>query len=455
MNTSVLNKPHLIVLMPTYNVEKYVSMAIESILDQSHQAFIFLILDDGSTDSTIDIVEHYAHRDERIVFIKNKDNEGIIESRNKLFDLCKDKYSDHEYIALMDSDDISHPERFSKQLSFFKNNPQYKLLASNIKVIPYNTYADLSDVNGKIKEKMIFINVINNPSSMLHASLVNEHGLRYDPDYRGSSDYKFWIDALEFSDFYILDDYLLNYRRHGAQESTGQRTRQKRNHIKTTLFQLQKVISDISPKEVENLLFPKHLNFNEKFNILTLYQKLLQINEEKKLYNQKALRSIILDNIYYLLRFEPKRNFISILRFLKFKDIFLESSLLTKVVKKITLSNRNNLSPFYNAQVLYKKIVKKNILHCSIYGAGDISDSLLHIIHNDSECKVTIESVFDIKAESKSFMYQNFMVQSPSDINKINHKNIIIASYLFKEDIVIKLKSILKDDFYNYHLITL
>jgi glycosyltransferase involved in cell wall biosynthesis len=97
--------------MSVYNEEKYLSEAIESILNQTYSDFEFIIINDCSTDASCDIILSYI--DKRIVFIENEINIGLARSLNKGIDIAKEKY-----IARMDADDISLPERFEMQIWF-------------------------------------------------------------------------------------------------------------------------------------------------------------------------------------------------------------------------------------------------------------------------------------------------------------------------------------------------
>ena len=101
--------PKVSVLMPAYNSEKYIAEAIESILNQTFSDFEFIIINDGSTDKTAEIVNGYARADKRIKFINNKKNQGLIAVLNQGLDLCRG-----EYIARMDSDDIAINDRLEK-----------------------------------------------------------------------------------------------------------------------------------------------------------------------------------------------------------------------------------------------------------------------------------------------------------------------------------------------------
>ncbi len=118
-----MDKPHLTVLMPVYNAEKFLSEAIESILNQTFTDFEFLIIDDGSTDSTTNIIESYT--DSRIRLFKNQKNLGISAALNKGIEMAST-----ELIARMDADDISYPNRLQKQYDFLLANPDCVLLSA-------------------------------------------------------------------------------------------------------------------------------------------------------------------------------------------------------------------------------------------------------------------------------------------------------------------------------------
>jgi len=120
--------PRVTVLMPVYNAERFLREAINSILDQSFKPFELLIIDDGSTDRSDQIIASY--RDPRIRFVRNRRNLGVAATLNKGIAL-----SSCELIARMDADDISHPQRLQKQFGFMKRNPACALLSTWARVI--------------------------------------------------------------------------------------------------------------------------------------------------------------------------------------------------------------------------------------------------------------------------------------------------------------------------------
>lgn len=122
------------VVMPVYNGEQFVAKAVESILNQTFNDFELIIIDDKSTDNSVKIIKSFD--DSRIKLIQNERNFGIATSLNKGI-----KYARGQYIARMDADDISYPNRLEEQISFLEKNPGVSVLG---------TYASLFDEDGRI-----------------------------------------------------------------------------------------------------------------------------------------------------------------------------------------------------------------------------------------------------------------------------------------------------------------
>lgn len=116
------------VIMATYNCEKTVGKAIDSILNQTYTDWVMIICDDGSTDSTLDILEEYKSKyPEKFLILKNSENEKLPYSLNRCLENVKT-----ELVARMDADDFSLPKRFEKQVAFLKENPEYDLVGTGI-----------------------------------------------------------------------------------------------------------------------------------------------------------------------------------------------------------------------------------------------------------------------------------------------------------------------------------
>lgn len=133
------NTPLVSVIMSVYNAEKYLAQAIDSILQQTFQNFEFIIIDDGSIDSSLDIIKDYRKKDERIIVIENKKNCGLGFSLNRGIKIAKGKY-----IARQDADDISFNNRLEIQYNFMEDNQEIDLLGCDNYLI---------DINGELFRK--------------------------------------------------------------------------------------------------------------------------------------------------------------------------------------------------------------------------------------------------------------------------------------------------------------
>jgi glycosyltransferase involved in cell wall biosynthesis len=183
--------PELSVLMSVYNDSKYVGKAIESILNQSYTDFEFIIINDGSTDDSLAVINQYACHDIRIKII-NQENIGLTRSLNKGI-----KTSTGKYIARMDSDDISHPDRLQKQMQFLHNNTDYALVGSNVVKIDTNG-CDISINKSKYHHKDI-VTTLKSRNCFAHGSVVLnksllERELKYDEQFKYAQDYKLWTE---------------------------------------------------------------------------------------------------------------------------------------------------------------------------------------------------------------------------------------------------------------------
>jgi len=196
--------PRVTVLMPVYNAERFLREAIDSILDQSFQPLEFLIIDDGSTDSSAEIIRSY--RDPRIRFVQNTKNLGIAPTLNKGISLAS-----CELIARMDADDISHPQRLQKQFSYMKRNPKCGLLSTWARVISEDKKFIRLE---RYRSNFYYYNLtfecwMYHPTIMFRKSLVEQVGM-YSMPY--SEDYDlFWKMSTRFP-ISNLPEALVDYR---------------------------------------------------------------------------------------------------------------------------------------------------------------------------------------------------------------------------------------------------
>ena len=205
--------PLISVLMPVYNSELYINEAVESILNQTYQNFEFLIYDDHSTDNTVALIE--AYKDCRITLIKKGENTGYTNSL-----IAGIKSAKGKYIARMDSDDISHLQRFEKQVIFLETNLEYGIVGSRIQTIRKDNQTQVWDY--PLKDEDIRLHTIINsplahPSVMIRRDVLDRHTLNYLEVYEPCEDYKLWTGILNFTKGANLNETLLYYRLHPNQ----------------------------------------------------------------------------------------------------------------------------------------------------------------------------------------------------------------------------------------------
>ena len=199
--------PQTTVLIPTYNCSKYIVPAVKSVLAQKYTDYELLILDDGSTDNTEEIVSKIS--DSRIVYLKNSSNKGIVYTLNKGIDLAKG-----EYIARMDADDIVLGNRLQVQTDFLSKNPDYGIVGG---------WYQVTNENGKIIDTvegvtncssaqlgLLFRNQFAHSVVTMRTDLAKQ--LKYDPEFQYCEDYDLWVRFAEVSKVTNLPAYYLSYR---------------------------------------------------------------------------------------------------------------------------------------------------------------------------------------------------------------------------------------------------
>ena len=195
------------VLMPVHNAGRYLREAVESILGQTFTDFEFLIIDDGSTDDSVEIVRSY--HDPRIRLVRNDRNLGLTVSLNKGLGLIESPY-----VARMDADDISRPERLARQVRFMDANPGVGVCGSWVRFFSESNHDvwKLPASSEEIRCRQFHTVGVAHPSVLLRRELFAEHGLLYDPKCRYSQDFELWGRAIRLMDFANIQQVLLDYR---------------------------------------------------------------------------------------------------------------------------------------------------------------------------------------------------------------------------------------------------
>lgn len=202
--------PKVSVLIPVFNNEKYLKRAVDSILCQTYSDFELIIIDDGSSDSSFQILSMYS--DARLK-IYSRANRGMVATRNELIAL-----SSGDLVAIMDADDISHPRRIAAQVEFLEANPDVGAVGTRGRFIDPDG-DDLADFNDCLTHDQITqalmataLGIIN-PSSMIRRAVLADVG-SYRSEFTYSDDLDMWLRIGEKYELRNIDEVLLSYRVH-------------------------------------------------------------------------------------------------------------------------------------------------------------------------------------------------------------------------------------------------
>ena len=290
MQIPATNDVKVTVIMPVYNAEAYIYEAIDSILQQSFQNFELLIIDDGSSDKSMEIVRKIAKEHEskpengsenklcisKIRVLTNSQNCGLVFTRNRGISEAKG-----EYIAWLDHDDIAMPNRLERQVNFMDKNPKIALLGG---------YTEYVDENGKLIKKtmpkinsdelpiwLLFQNCFQQCTVMIRKNALScptkiyPTKLAYREEFLTTEDYDLWVRLSKFYKIANLPEILAKHRRHTENTSLKMADLQKQNILKVLKYQLETL--QIIPTETE-LILHQQLSHESFIPNLITYQNI-------------------------------------------------------------------------------------------------------------------------------------------------------------------------------------
>lgn len=199
--------------IPFYNAEKYLENAIFSVLAQTYKCWELILIDDGSSDSSLAIANMYAKKDLRIRVFSDGRNKKLPYRLNQIIE-----ESTGDFIARMDADDIMHPERLEKQLSFLETNKRYDLVSTGLVSIDNDNI-----VKGYRKVESLYDDFLSIKTSypIVHPSIMARRSWfernKYSEEYPRAEDFELWTRTINNKDFKmaVLPDLLLYYREEG------------------------------------------------------------------------------------------------------------------------------------------------------------------------------------------------------------------------------------------------
>lgn len=326
------NNPMISVVMSVYNAEKYLDEAIQSILNQTYKDFEFVIINDGSTDKSLEIIEKYKKEDERIVLI-SRENKGLIVSLNEGIEIARGKY-----IARMDADDISLSERFEEQIKFMEENNDIGVCGTWVELFGENkkeTLWKMSSIDEELKTRLLFSVTFAHPSVMMRKELIDKYKLQYKEEYKHAEDYKFWLDFSQYTKFANIPQKLFRYRYLETSVSRIADNAKDEERYKTISSIFKEVLDELNIQntEEENILHFT-IGLNERIakadinlNFLNQYlNKLIKANKKTQAFNQKYLEHFLAKKFLIVVYYKIKKKDFSFLSAV-FYRLFWKASL--------------------------------------------------------------------------------------------------------------------------------
>jgi len=243
--------PLVSILMPVYNTAPYLREAMDSMLSQTFSDFELIVLNDCSPDNAEEILDTYD--DPRIVRYKGEKNVGLSNVLNTGIDMSHGKY-----IARMDSDDISLPNRFQVQVDYLERHPEIDLVSAAMQLFGGRDEVWIREQDPeKVKINALFHSPVLHASSVWRKDAFEKHGLRFRQEMVPAEDYDLWTRALlEGLKLANLPDILYRYRLHPMQATLQTEKTSAKCH-EVQIKYLKKALPSLSKKNIES--FPKRL----------------------------------------------------------------------------------------------------------------------------------------------------------------------------------------------------
>ena len=286
--------PLVSVIMSPYNRDDFLMEAVGSILKQTYKNFEFIIVVEFSNKQQTIVRRLETIKDPRIKIVANKTKLGFSKSLNVALDMAKG-----EYVARMDDDDISYPDRFQKQVDFLQKNPEIGILGTHAE-----TFMQRHDIWNRYPIdpeyaaiELLRGTVLCHPTVMMRRCVLEKYHLRYNPD-AFTEDFDFWARAVQYTKISNIPEILFGYRASGMNITVNQEINVHKSHLNVMRYQFREYLN-MEPSEDELALFSNRIDiramvYTKNRNaadevFLEFTKKIAEANKKTKFYNQEKL----------------------------------------------------------------------------------------------------------------------------------------------------------------------
>jgi glycosyltransferase involved in cell wall biosynthesis len=283
-----MTPPRVSVVLCVYNQAAYVAEAIASILGQTLTDLELIVVDDGSTDSSPEVIHRFT--DPRIRYVRNERNLGHASSPNRGVALARGRY-----LAIMDSDDISLPERLARQVDFLDAHPDVAMCGSWVETFGARTEVRRFPTEPAVLAVSLLLYCpFSTPSVMLRRDAMLPEG--FDPRFGPAFDYAYWVEMANRAPVANLPEVLLKYRLHAGQVTVTRRAAQLAGTRLVLRRQLEGLLGEVSEAELDALMY---VFVNEVSDepptaaIGSLFARLRHANRQRRRYDPAVLDALL------------------------------------------------------------------------------------------------------------------------------------------------------------------
>jgi glycosyltransferase involved in cell wall biosynthesis len=330
--------PAISVIMPVYNVELFVTEAIDSILNQTFSDFEFIIINDGSTDNTAKIILSY--NDPRIFFINNSDNRKKIACLNEGLRIAMG-----DFITLMDGDDIAERTRLQKLYNFLLDNEEIGVCGTW-----FESFGDYSQIHKfPLTHDEIYFGLFNGcpiTIPLIRKSILVKNNINFDPNFFSEDSY-LWIRLSDLTRLANIPEVLYKYRVHSNQVTQKFDKMLNKSVIREKNIHFNNLHRKLTFTENRSGIEfqPTHfVNIRDLKNYESLCINLFIENKKKEIFSQEILQEALSQQFYKQLGFQVRYNLYSMICFY-----------LSPLRKYVRISTGQQIK-FLLKSILYKRI---------------------------------------------------------------------------------------------------
>lgn len=285
--------PRLSVVLAVWNGEAYLAESLRSIVAQTFHDWELIVVDDGSTDHTAQILDQFQQEDARIR-VYSQPNCGLIASLNRGLTIATG-----EYVARMDADDVSMPDRFAVQVEYMDQHQDIGICGSWIETFEPGTseVVKYPSDDGAIRCQLIFSSALAHPTVMLRRSVLVQYSLRYHEQAKYAEDYDLWVRAAVYTRLANIPAVLLRYRVHPQQVDRRFAGKMEASSQTIRLSQLTRLGISPTPEEARLHHNLSGWQFESSASFLSTtrewFEKLVGANALTKIYPEEEFLAVL------------------------------------------------------------------------------------------------------------------------------------------------------------------